>query len=213
MTNYTVDFKDGSTKDFEQSRDWTVFDFINLMGADLRGADFTGVALNGANLRGASLNGARLESTDLRNADLRGANLRGADLSSARIKGADFKGADLRGAKLTCIQAYSSDITTVRSLLTAKLDFEVLSIPELKGQIRAAISDTDIGEIEMSTWHKCATTHCLAGWAIHLAGQAGYELEKRLDSEAAGTLIFYKSIGAWPDFYSTNDEAIEWLNS
>ena len=29
----------------------------------------------------------------------------------------------------------------------------------------------------MGRWHTCDTTHCRAGWVIHLAGKPGYELE------------------------------------
>ena len=36
----------------------------------------------------------------------------------------------------------------------------------------------DGGKLDMSTWHRCGTTHCRAGWAITLAGAAG-------DSEVA----------------------------
>ena len=46
----------------------------------------------------------------------------------------------------------------------------------------------------MASFHSCSTTHCRAGWAIHLAGDAGYELEKKTSSVFAAMQI-YKASG------------------
>jgi hypothetical protein len=45
----------------------------------------------------------------------------------------------------------------------------------------------------MGQWHACATTHCRAGWAIHLAGEAGYELEKNTSPVFAAMQIYRAS--------------------
>jgi len=45
----------------------------------------------------------------------------------------------------------------------------------------------------MSDWHSCNTTHCRSGWAIHLAGDAGYALEKATSSLFAGMQIYHAS--------------------
>ncbi len=42
----------------------------------------------------------------------------------------------------------------------------------------------------MESWHSCDTTHCRAGWVIHLAGKAGYELEQRTDPVFAAMQIY-----------------------
>ena len=47
--------------------------------------------------------------------------------------------------------------------------------------------------LDMSTWHSCNTTHCRAGWAVHLAGEAGYALERFHGSLLAGQLIYRES--------------------
>ena len=64
----------------------------------------------------------------------------------------------------------------------------------------------------MAQWHStvCNTTHCRAGWAIHLAGQAGYALEAKLGSSVAGALIYARSCQefAVPDFLDSNEAAI-----
>ena len=47
----------------------------------------------------------------------------------------------------------------------------------------------------MGSWHACETTHCRAGWAIHLAGKAGYDLEKKTrDPAIAGRMIFHQGV-------------------
>ena len=45
----------------------------------------------------------------------------------------------------------------------------------------------------MSDWHTCDTTHCRAGWIVHLAGAAGYALEARHNTELAAMLIARES--------------------
>jgi len=63
----------------------------------------------------------------------------------------------------------------------------------------------------MSTWHICDTTHCRAGWVVHLAGAEGYALEKFHNTELAAMLI-YKASGYEINprqFYLSNKEAME----
>lgn len=47
--------------------------------------------------------------------------------------------------------------------------------------------------LNMNTFHSCETTHCRAGWAIHLAGEKGYELERHTNSVFAAMMIFQAS--------------------
>ena len=47
--------------------------------------------------------------------------------------------------------------------------------------------------LAMSGWHTCNTTHCRAGWVVHLAGDAGYKLEKSTSTEFAAKMIYKKS--------------------
>lgn len=65
----------------------------------------------------------------------------------------------------------------------------------------------------MSNWHKdgCQTTHCRAGWAIHLAGDAGYALERSFGPSAAGALIFWASCPGQrvPNFVGDNETALK----
>ena len=138
----------------------------------------------GAILSGAILSGAVLRDADLRGAILRGAILRDADLSDAILRDADLRDADLSGAP---------------------------RIENSDAQILAAISEAEQtgGGLDMAHWHKCETTHCRAGWAIHLAGKEGYELEGRYGTPWAATLIYLAS-GAdrVPDWYASNKDAL-----
>ena len=45
----------------------------------------------------------------------------------------------------------------------------------------------------MTDWHKCDTTHCRAGWVVHLAGEAGYALEAFHNTALAAQLIYRES--------------------
>jgi len=169
----------------------------DLSGADLRGADLRGANLSDADLRGAALSGAYLSRADLSDAYLSGADLRRADLSDAYLSGADLRGADLRGANLS------------RAALSGAVLPECPSVEDLCEKILQTVPD---GGLNMESWHTCGTTHCLAGWAVHLAGEEGVKLEKELGANAAGALIWHASIGKIPNFYSSNKEAIEFLN-
>lgn len=66
------------------------------------------------------------------------------------------------------------------------------------------------GVLEMESWHVCETTHCRAGWAIHIAGEAGKKLEAKVGSSAAGALIFSASYPDQrvPNFYTDNETAL-----
>ena len=114
---------------------------------------------------------------------LRGAVLSDANLSDANLRGAVLRGAVLRGA----------DIPKVERLHT---------------KMAEAIERG--GALEMGSWHVCETTHCRAGWAIHIAGDAGKKLEDAVGSAAAGALIFAASYPDQrvPDFYASNETAL-----
>jgi hypothetical protein len=62
----------------------------------------------------------------------------------------------------------------------------------------------------MSDWHICETTHCRAGWAITLAGQAGLILQYIYGASAAGAMIYAASYPELPvpDFYCSDEEAM-----
>ena len=165
------------------------------------GADLRGAVLRDAVLSDAVLSGADLSDADLRDADLRGAVLSGADLRDADLRDAVLSGADLRGAVLR--GAVHSD---------ADLRVAVLSdapiIPDVHKAVYTAASQP--GALDMSNWH-CGTAHCRAGWVVTLAGDAGKNLEARLGTSGAATLIYLASdpkLERVPDFYCGNSAAL-----
>jgi hypothetical protein len=168
--------------------------------ADLRGANLVDANLADANLVDAILDGANLRGADLSRANLVDANLVDAILDGADLRGADLRGANLRGADL-------SRANLVDAILDgANLDAPI--VPDLDRKILDQL-DSHPESFDMSRWHNsCGTAHCEAGWAVVMAGDAGRELEKKIGTANAGTLIFAKSCGYVPNFYASNDEAL-----
>ena len=150
-------------------------------------AVLTGANLRDANLRGADLTGANLRDANLTGAYLRDANLRDADLRDANLRGANLRGANLRDAKFP-------NNTPV--------------VPSIDAAILTAIG-ADASGLKMDSWH-CGTTHCRAGWAVILAGDAGVALERQIGTAAAGALIYAASRPRQPvpNFYASNADTL-----
>ena len=64
----------------------------------------------------------------------------------------------------------------------------------------------------MATWHTCDTTHCRAGWVVHLAGAPGKALENFYNTELAAMMIYADSAPGYKihpaRFYDTGDAAL-----
>lgn len=107
----------------------------------------------------------------------------------------------------------------------------VPTIPNIDAAILAAVQ-VEGCKLEMRNWHNgfdswardgkpaplCGTTNCRAGWAIHLCGSKGYNLEKKYadcslgyesGAHIAGTLIYAASDpeAIVPDFFPGDIEA------
>jgi hypothetical protein len=177
----------------------------NLRTADLCGANLRAANLRAADLSGADLCGANLRAANLRTADLCGANLRAADLCGANLRGADLRTADLCGADLRAANLSGADLCAKEGTLNPKISIGFDVDPELPLKVaRAALGE---GALNMGEWHSCNTTHCLAGWAVHLSGPAGYALEKVTSPSVAGSIL---CPAASHLFFGTNDQALEW---
>lgn len=84
----------------------------------------------------------------------------------------------------------------------------VPKIENLDNQILIQLALTPKNKLDMGDWHTCKTTHCLAGWAITLAGKEGKALEKELGPAVAGGLIYAESTGHVPNFYAGTQDAL-----
>ena len=86
---------------------------------------------------------------------------------------------------------------------------EIPVVLNIHGSVLAAASKPEA--LNMETWHTCATTHCRAGWVVHLAGEAGYELEQKTSPEFAAMQIYKASsdITVSPvRFYESDEQAM-----
>ena len=133
----------------------------------------------------------------------------GADLAGAYLAGANLAGAYLAGANLA--DAYLADAYLARALKIEPTDIPV--VPNIDAAILQAIEAG--GRLDMSRWHGpndhwCGTTHCRAGWAIHLAGEKGKALQDRVGHQIAGALIYQASrpgvLAPW--FFAPDDVAL-----
>ncbi len=64
-------------------------------------------------------------------------------------------------------------------------------IENIHAKIYEAVSQPK--SLKMGNWHTCDTTHCRAGWVVHLAGEAGYALQKFHNTPLAAQLIYEAS--------------------
>ena len=82
-------------------------------------------------------------------------------------------------------------------------------IENIHAKVYKAVSEP--GALDMSTWHTCDTTHCRAGWVVHLAGEAGYALERFFGEGPLAAQLIYRESGYAINpgkFYVRNDEAM-----
>ena len=108
------------------------------------------------------------------------------------LRGADLCGANLRDAVLC----------DANGLIIASD-----AADRLKAVAAAALAADDA--LEMDAWHTCRTTHCIAGWAIYLAGEPGRLLEESHGSAIAGLMLL--GTEAHSHFYDSNEDARKWL--
>lgn len=159
----------------------------------------------------AIASGANLARASLARASLDGANLVGAkgapELASAAPESEEQRNthrARSRAERAARYRARNPDVPVV-----PMLDTTILGLVDAKQ-----------GGFDMRSWHgehrsgdACGTTHCRAGWAVNLAGKAGYELEKKYGPAVAGGMIYRASAGHVPYFYGSTELALEDMRS
>jgi uncharacterized protein YjbI with pentapeptide repeats len=185
------------------------------LGLAVRAAHKSRAVLRRAVLSDADLSGAVLRDAVLSGADLSGADLRGADLSGAVLRGAVLRGADLSGAVLRDAVLSDADLSGILE--------SVPLIPNIDAAILEAIEANKAkgtNGLDMGSWHGneekanetewCETTHCRAGYAICLAGKAGFDLEKKYGPANAGMFLYLKSTpdAPIPDWGASNKTAM-----
>ncbi|HXJ49292.1 MAG TPA: pentapeptide repeat-containing protein [Candidatus Acidoferrum sp.] len=184
----------------------------DLTDADLTCADLAGADLTCADLTRANLADANLTRANLSGADLTDANLADADLTRAKNVPMMPAEASAPGRQPQTHEEWRANRpknAAERAQRYRERHPEVPVVENLDAKILSVIEGGD-GRLEMGSWHTCETTHCRAGWAIHLAGKPGYELEQKYgDPAIAGRMIYRASTGRGPHFYATNASALE----
>ncbi|MGY0708751.1 pentapeptide repeat-containing protein [Bordetella bronchiseptica] len=169
------------------------------------------VALEQAVKSGANLARANLAGADLAGANLAGANLAGAYLARANLAGA--RNLPVGTEATSPVEPYQRDTrhaaerNAARAARFRELNPTVPVVEALDAKILSAI-ENGRGGLEMGAWHTCETTHCRAGWAVHLAGEAGYALEREHGPQYAGRMIYMASVGRAPHFFASNELAM-----
>jgi hypothetical protein len=89
--------------------------------------------------------------------------------------------------------------------------FKVPVIENIHQKVYEAVNRPNA--LDMTDWHTCDTTHCRAGWVVHLAGAPGYELEKKTTTLFAAMQIYHKSSPDIPvspaRFFDGNEKALQ----
>jgi uncharacterized protein YjbI with pentapeptide repeats len=144
-----------------------------------------------------------LSGRDLDRIDATGGDFRDCELVDTWFIGAVLRDCDFRGCNLWGTNFSQADLTG------AKFDVDIPVVLDLDEKILAEVAENP-ESLDMDHYHRnCGSTHCLAGWAIHLAGKRGYELEERLGALVAGGLIYSASRpGPLPNFFATDDAAL-----
>jgi hypothetical protein len=86
---------------------------------------------------------------------------------------------------------------------------EIPVIADIHQKVLEAASQPDA--LDMGAWHTCDTTHCRAGWVVHLAGEAGRKLERQTSTLFAAMQIYAASSTVRvspPRFYEQNEIAL-----
>ena len=115
----------------------------------------------------------------------------GAETMRETVAKAVASGANLRDADLS----------------DAKFSIPFTPDPQLINKVaRAALATNDA--LEMDAWHTCETTHCIAGWSIHLHPE-GKLLEHFTSPYLAARFLLGDEAAS--HFDDSNDAAREWL--
>jgi uncharacterized protein YjbI with pentapeptide repeats len=222
LTDYTTRYADAARINCQPLRaNGTSFPHDFLCGKDLSRLKFNVLLKNylpdlyieGSKCDGADFAYCTLHRSSLIHSSFRGACFGGATLSGANLTRSDFTGADFTDVSFMRTEMGHAVLTDARGLgvipRIENLDHKILSAIRSPGN-----------ELNMGRWHgtemgeACDTMHCRAGWAIHLAGRAGYDLERMHGADGAGALL-YNAAGSHPtpDWYTSEGRAMQDLEA
>jgi hypothetical protein len=129
--------------------------------------DISGLNLSNLSLWSEDFRNSNLRHVDFTGSDLRYTKFSSADLSYANFTNAELSGADLSGAKLEGVIGLASK---EEEMAEAKRILRILENPA--------------NSLDMSDWHRCKTTHCLAGWSCPNEEHPGAEASRKMPTLA-----------------------------
>lgn len=152
------------------------------------------VSLDNSRFDNCNFYKANLNHSSFLNCTINGGNFVEAELSDVIVKGSDLLGPE-----------------SAQSLINKGITTFPPSVDFIHQKV---LHNAKIGGLDMGDFHTCDTTHCIAGWAIHLAGDKGYYAEQKLDPENAGAMIYLASdrqLEKIPNFYTDDESAMREL--
>ena len=156
--------------------------------------------------------------TDEKLLEIEGTDLSGPDLDRlcANASGPDLARLcdNASGPALARLFANASGQALARLKKIMGINLQTPIVKNLYSAILETLSE-GTNTLEMSIPHTCKTTHSIAGWTVHLAGQAGYDLENKAGWQTAATLIHKASCPGtpWPYYYAKNDAAMAYIRA
>ena len=150
----------------------------------------------------------RMEGVPLREIVAAGVVLARHYRSSLQDAGVDLRGVSWEELRAEGVLVFASEVSRQK---LPSLPADVPVVPDLHRRMADAVGAR--GErLRMQNWHSdCITTHCRAGWAVVLAGEAGRTLERRYNTAEAAAMIYLASdptLTEVPDWHCDNDEAL-----
>ncbi len=146
------------------------------------------------------------EDANLAYADLTDSYLTDSYLADANLAGAIGVSVDA-GPTEPYVRLPAPERYARRAAKFRERNPDVPVIPDIDRRILSAI-EGGAGTLDMSSWHTCETTHCRAGWAVALAGEAGRALEEQHGPHMAGWMLYTAATGRVPHFFATNEAAL-----
>lgn len=181
----------GEQADFSDA----VFSWSRMPRALLNHAIFHRATLTGSDFRNAQLDQASFAHAELYGSNFTKASLRGTQFRFADLGLCNFTNADLRGADLSQARFRANTVLTFANMEGTKLPGGVPVVRYLDARILSAIS-SDLRQLQTQTNHErhpWGVSHSRAGWAVVLAGEAGFNLEATVGTDIAAALIYAAS--------------------
>jgi hypothetical protein len=202
--------QDLSGKDFS----YATFINCNFSKANLIEANFSFTCIKDCNFHNAVLCKSSFDHSDIWSSSFVFASLKDSTFKYSTIYHSNFKTSDCTNCNFKNAHLHSINFkqTTLKNS-----NFENITgikiVSDTQQRLIAVAKDALASKdtLQMDLWHTCNTTHCIAGWAIHHAGEIGYCMENEIGAPIAGLILLGPE--AFKHFYDTDEQARKYLES